>query len=329
VSDELFVSHGQNHEDVVLWRALKSLRRGRYVEVGANDPLRDSISRSFYDAGWNGLLIEPEPDFAARLREARPRDIVIEAAAATVQGPVTLHRFRDTGLSTLDDSVRRAHDEQGWDGEDLVVMGRPLGEILQDHGYLDHTVHFAVIDVEGAEGDVLASVDLGVWRPWVLVVESTLPNSNVSTHAAWEQAIVDANYEFCLFDGVSRFYVATERAAEFRSQLGYPACVLDRYVDYDMLRKDEALRDAMDETQRWRHAALGSWATGVSVRSLSLQHSAQVAELNQKLRRARRQASRARKTATRARKQLKAQRSGGKSPQRRMWSRALSFGSGK
>ena len=67
-----FVSNAQNGEDVVLWRALGDLPRGRYVEVGANHPLIDSVSRAFYDRGWSGVCVEPLPTFAGELRAGPP-----------------------------------------------------------------------------------------------------------------------------------------------------------------------------------------------------------------------------------------------------------------
>ena len=45
---DFFVSYAQNYEDVMLWRALKHVKNGFYVDVGANDPLIDS--------GHTGLL---------------------------------------------------------------------------------------------------------------------------------------------------------------------------------------------------------------------------------------------------------------------------------
>ena len=47
VSDQRFVSHAQNGEDIILWRALGSVKNGFYVDVGANHPSVDSVSRSF------------------------------------------------------------------------------------------------------------------------------------------------------------------------------------------------------------------------------------------------------------------------------------------
>lgn len=53
------ISYAQNHEDIMLWRALKSVQNGFYVDVGANDPVLDSVTKLFYDRGWSGINIEP------------------------------------------------------------------------------------------------------------------------------------------------------------------------------------------------------------------------------------------------------------------------------
>ena len=50
-----FVSYAQNFEDVMLWRALKHIDCGFYIDVGAQDPVIDSVTKSFYDHGWRGV----------------------------------------------------------------------------------------------------------------------------------------------------------------------------------------------------------------------------------------------------------------------------------
>ena len=53
------ISYAQNFEDVMLWRALQHVGAGYYVDIGANDPVVDSVTRWFYEQGWSGLNIEP------------------------------------------------------------------------------------------------------------------------------------------------------------------------------------------------------------------------------------------------------------------------------
>ncbi len=86
---------------------------------------------------------------------------------------------------------------------------------------------------------------------------------------------MDAGYEFTLFDGLSRFYVAQEHSEELRSSLDYPACVLDDFVDLlgddqrsarirELTRRLELATGTLEaESYEWRTRALVTWATGV------------------------------------------------------------------
>lgn len=226
-----FVSFAQNREDVVLQRALRDVTTGTYVEVGANHPTIESISRSFYDRGWSGLAIEPNPAFAAAFREERPRDTVLEAAITEHgEGTVTLHVIPDTGLSTLVDDVSRRHAEHGWTVEDVAVPTVRLDRAIEEAGLAGRAIHFLMVDVEGAELTVLRSIDLRRIRPWILVIEAVQPLSEIPSHAAWEPIVLDAGYRLCLFDGLSRFYVAEEMAGELQGPLSYSASILDDYT---------------------------------------------------------------------------------------------------
>ena len=52
MSREPFVSYAQNREDVVLARALRADdRRGFWVDVGAGDPVLDSVTAAFAERG--------------------------------------------------------------------------------------------------------------------------------------------------------------------------------------------------------------------------------------------------------------------------------------
>jgi FkbM family methyltransferase len=267
VADETIVSYAQNGEDVVLWRALSHIQAGIYVDVGGFDPDNDSVTRLFYERGWRGVDVEPVPDFAERFRVRRPENEVVEAVVTDLDvDEVVLHRFGSTGLSTLDDDVAGRHTESGLHYIDLRVQTRKLDDVLEASQLVDETIHFLKVDVEGAEDQVLRSLDLKRWRPWVLVIEATAPNINESTADAWEPLVLEAGYSFTLFDGLSRFYVAKEHP-ELEEALSYPACVLDGYVTAVQVRLERQLAKltrADAETVNWRNQAVAYWAESVA-----------------------------------------------------------------
>ncbi|MFC3690392.1 FkbM family methyltransferase [Aquipuribacter hungaricus] len=266
MSDLSFVSYSQNGEDVVLWRALSGVAGGRYVEVGGNDPTVDSVSRAFYERGWSGVVLEPVAEFAARFREERPRDTVLEAAAGSGSGETTLHVIAGTGLSSTDPEVAASQRARGWQTVETVVQQVRLDDVLAEHVGEGEDVHFLLVDVEGAEREVLGSLDLHRWRPWVLVVEATAPSTDSPTHEAWEHLVLSAGYRLVLFDGLSRFYVADEHA-DLAPRLSYPASPADgaiirrdQVTAERIARLEEDLRTTERDLVRWRGVALNGWA---------------------------------------------------------------------
>ena len=226
-----FISFAQNGEDVVLHRALGGVERGVYIEVGANHPTDDSVSRSFYNRGWRGIAVEPNPAFAALYRSERPGDTVVEAAVTDASdAEITLHMIDGTGLSTIVDSVGSQHAQHGRDVHDVTVPTARLDAIVANSAFAASPIHFLMIDTEGAELDVLRSIDLSVVRPWILVIEATAPGSTRPTFSEWESIVLNAGYRFCLFDGLSRFYVVDEKYSDLGDLLSYPACIFDGYV---------------------------------------------------------------------------------------------------
>jgi len=247
---EQFISYAQNLEDVLLWRALRDAvpGPGRYIDIGAADPTALSVTRAFYDRGWRGLNVEPLPEMAERLRQARPEDIVVQAAvgAETGTGAETrpFHRVlvqAQTGLSTLEEREAARHAAAGAAIETFDVPVVTLAALCREHA--PEPVHFLKIDVEGAEAEVLDSADFTRTRPWIVLVEATMPASNIANESGWEPGLLANGYRFAWFDGLNRFYLADEHADLARHFEVQPN-VFDNYVQWD-----GALRDTLAATE--------------------------------------------------------------------------------
>lgn len=203
------ISYAQNFEDVMLWRALRDVSQGFYVDVGANDPVIDSVTRWFYLQGWHGINVEPVPYWHGRLQEDRPRDINLQMAVSSVVGRLTLYDVPETGLATLSPLVAESHQLGGATVSEITVPAAPLDSLLAQYAG-DRDIHFLKVDVEGAEREVLQSTALDRFRPWIVLVEATEPRRPVQNHHLWEELLTRRGYQFAYFDGLNRFYVADE-----------------------------------------------------------------------------------------------------------------------
>jgi len=222
-----FTSYAQNFEDVILWRALKHVKEGFYIDIGAQDPVTDSVSLSFYEHGWRGVHVEPVPAYAEKLRVARPGEVVVEAVIDRQAGRKTFHMIPDSGLSTGESANAASHAAEGLVSECVTVASLPLSTILDQWKQKD--VHWLKIDVEGMEGAVINSWLPSRVRPWIVVVESTLPTSSEQNYETWEPNLLTLGYKFVYFDGLNRFYVSREHP-EIEHHFGPGPNVFDGFV---------------------------------------------------------------------------------------------------
>lgn len=228
-----FISYAQNYEDVMLWRALRGIGVGFYIDVGANDPTVDSVTKAFYDRGWSGINIEPLPSHHSELEEFRPRDINLCCAAGRTEGALQIWDCDVRGWASASAEVIARHQLNGFSGRFCNVPMFALSQICNK--YVQGDIHFMKIDVEGCEAEVLEGMDFSRFRPWILVVEATRPNSDEECHHVWEPFVVGHGCKPCYADGLNRWYVACEHAGLFAS-FSYPPNVFDKFVRYDFFR---------------------------------------------------------------------------------------------
>ena len=222
----MFTSYAQNFEDVILWRALKHVENGTYVDIGAQDPIVDSVSLGFYEHGWRGIHVEPVPEYAEKLRRARPDEEVIECVVGSEPGTKTFFSIPGSGLSTAEAENAQGHAAQGHTVERIDVRCIPLSELLDSR--TDAEIHWLKIDVEGMEKAVIDGWLPSAVRPWIVVVESTLPTSPEVNFSAWEPQLLALGYEYVYFDGLNRFYVHNTRPT-LKSHFGPGPNVFDGF----------------------------------------------------------------------------------------------------
>ena len=222
----MFVSYAQNMEDAMLWRALRHLPTGFYVDVGAQDPVFDSVSKAFYDAGWRGAHVEPVAEYAELLRKARPDEQVFQVALGVKAGTQKFFVVPNTGLSTSIKSIADRHrKERNYEVTEIRVPCLTLDQVFEAANRPD--IHWLKIDVEGAEREVLSGWNAKRFRPWIIVVEATLPNSTIENFKQWEHLVLDADYRLVYQDGLNRFYVSAEHAGELAPSFKTPPNIFD------------------------------------------------------------------------------------------------------
>ncbi len=202
------MSYAQNLEDVMLWRALKNVKNGFYIDVGANHPRIDSVTKAFYDNGWTGINVEPEKELYELLEDDRPNDINLNMAVSSKVGSIEFYVSSIRGWSTTSKEISTNLKDKDSFSETRTIQAISLDEICKNNNV--DSVHFLKVDVEGAEKDVLESFSFDKVRPWVCVVEATKPTTQIDVSDEWEYILISKKYIFAYFDGLNKYYIAEE-----------------------------------------------------------------------------------------------------------------------
>lgn len=257
----------------MLWRALKHIEHGFYIDAGAAFPDEQSVTLAFYDSGWEGVNIEPDPELHRQLQERRPRDRNLCLAVGDAEGCQVMNFLEGAGLSTLNNAVADQYNKAGscLKCKEAPVKVTTLNNLWLQYVPTGQNVHFLKVDVEGTEEAVLRGNNWTKNRPWIVVVEATLPLSQVELYATWEPILLSANYLFAYADGLNRFYVAAEHS-ELLSSLHYPPNIFDDFVLAAQVRAEtnaqqaqakarqvDAVLNAVYSSRAWRWTASLRW----------------------------------------------------------------------
>jgi FkbM family methyltransferase len=253
------ISYAQNGEDVLLNRVFSGQREGFYIDIGANDPLHDSVTKHFSLLGWRGINIEPVPRLLERLRADRPNDLNLNVGVSDAEGELTFYTAPAVESYSSDPEVLVRFF--GADPASLIertVPVRTLRDICAQ--YVDRTIDFLKIDVDGHERAVVTGGDWQRWRPRVVLVEDL----NLEK---WEPTLLEAGYLFTTYDGLNRFYVRREDS-DLLPRFSPLANFSDDYIPYRYLHQIDELQARLKEVGSMGPRALGvaRWLQRVSRR---------------------------------------------------------------
>jgi FkbM family methyltransferase len=175
--------------------------RGYFVEVGANQPEELSQTFDLEGRGWTGVLIEPQPDLAEKLRRRRSAKVVAEACSSRGNSGSRMNLHLAGGHSSFDKNLNLAEVKPHGV---IDVPVRTLDEILIEAGA--PTIDFISIDVEGHELDVLEGFDLARWQPRLILIEDLL------LHLRVHRCLTQRGYRWIRRTGINNWYVPVKQS---------------------------------------------------------------------------------------------------------------------
>ena len=163
-------TYSMDEEDLEVKKFFKDEKKGFFVDVGSYHPIHRNNTMLLYKKGWRGINIDIS-DFSIKLFEyLRPEDLNINLAVSKKNGYVDM--FFQKKLSQLS-TIKKINANNVFQGKVKTekIVSKKLTEIIDNSKYKGKKIDFLDIDVEGADLDVLESLDFDRYSPELICVE--------------------------------------------------------------------------------------------------------------------------------------------------------------
>ena len=173
------------------------VQSGFFVDVGANDPEQGSQTWHLEQLGWRGVLIEPQPLLARKLREQR----LAQVFACACTSPRNAGKMLPLQISGPFSSLNLDHFVAGMPKQEVIeVPARTLDDILAEAN-APVPIDMLSIDVESHEIEVLSGLTLARWQPRLILIE------DIVLHRRLHRLLRSRGYKWVRRTGINAWYV--------------------------------------------------------------------------------------------------------------------------
>ena len=167
-----YISYSEYAEDMILRDHLSYIKRGFYIDVGCNRPVKGNNTFRFYLQGWHGINIDGHEKLIQKYKRLRKKDINLTAIVSNENKEVVFYVSDTDKVSTISPS-QKLKNEGKWDYVKGITMNSiTLENILDKYLPKGQKIDFLNIDVEGHDLEVLISINISKYRPEMICIEA-------------------------------------------------------------------------------------------------------------------------------------------------------------
>lgn len=205
-------SFAQQGEDLILDRVLTRVLKKdvfepyTYVDVGGYDAIDTSVTYLLYLRGWRGIVFDPSKSSLKSFKKFRKRDYFVNAVVGDEDGVDVEFYIPKRALQDKSSTNTKYPNTKSLEEFNKVIFRQVnLNEELRRQGI--KKIDFLNIDVEGAELEILKSLDFEFFKPSVIAVEIHGNNLEECLKTDEVRLILERGYQFVGSAVITQFFV--------------------------------------------------------------------------------------------------------------------------
>ncbi|MCG2590783.1 FkbM family methyltransferase [Rhodohalobacter sulfatireducens] len=175
---------------------------GKYVDIGSYHPVDHSVTYLMYLRGWSGLVVDASPKSCELHKKQRPRDKVINAVVGSSDLDSVDFYFHKSGKLSL---INTKYPDDINNYSKISLPQKNINTILDASGI--NEIDFLNIDIEGAEMEVLDSLNFQKYKPKIIAVEIHGNDIQKGLKSDVSNKLLEMNYKLVAVNVITYFFI--------------------------------------------------------------------------------------------------------------------------
>ena len=187
-------SYSLSNVDLVIERRFKKKKKGIFIDVGCNHPIKYNNTYLLYKKGWSGINIDLDKESIKQFNELRTRDDNIQTLVTSFDNEEKdIYFYHDrSAINTISKELVESRNNNF--NEIKKMKGKSLNSIIEDSKFKNSKINLMSIDIENYEFDALKNFNFNKYNIDIIVTEITDVNiKNLETYNLSLENIIKSN----------------------------------------------------------------------------------------------------------------------------------------
>ena len=166
--------------DLVIDRIFRNKKKGVYIDIGCNHPIKYNNTYLLYKRGWSGINVDLDAKSIQEFNKLRINDTNIQALISDKVELKNIYFYHErSAINTVSKELANYRKKKY---KLIKRVSVTLNSVIQNSPYKNKKIDFLSIDVENHEFQVLKAFNFQKYKIDIIVCENTdLSQNNLET----------------------------------------------------------------------------------------------------------------------------------------------------
>ncbi len=164
------LSYSISGVDLVIDRIFSNIKKGKYIDLGCNHPIKHNNTYLLYKRGWNGINIDSDSKSIEEFRKLREKDYNINSLISSKKGKIKYYFYHArSALNTVD--LELVKKRKAKPKKVINCNTETLNSVIEKSPLKNSKINLLSVDIENHEYEALKKFRFNKYKIDCIIVE--------------------------------------------------------------------------------------------------------------------------------------------------------------